>query len=487
MLKKRARKKFLSFPKKKRNKEQGKKIKKGRNAEEKPRVLDDFKKAKIRIIGIGGGAGSIISEITSRVKKADFVAVNTDTRALRAIKKAKRFQFGQNLTQGLGAGMNVNLGEAAAQEAGDKIKQLFTGYDLCIIIACLGGGTSSGATPIFAKFSRGTGCQTYGIFTLPFKFEGERKMEIAKESLLKTKPYLNVFSVMPNENIFQSIDKNTPLREAFSVVNKRLAENLEGLIEMIYLPGLINIDFADLKTILSGRGRLACLNTLEIGEADLDKEEVLKKVIFNPLYPYTIKGARDILYNIVGGKDLRLSRVSQISRYISELVNKNARIIFGIAQNKSHREKIKITLLATGCGNREGTIIKPNPRARSKPKLQPPKLLPPQVSKKPDAVKKKILESNPQPQHQPKSQSQSQPHFQSKSKTDSFSKREESGSKSKPKSNSLSFAQGQKKEESGEKIRRNALQLKKVIEQEEKDLLEKERALETPAILRQNK
>ena len=424
----------------------------------KPVVDDTIKRTKIRVIGIGGGAGSIISEIACRIKKADFVVANTDLRALKTVKKVKKFQFGQGLTGGLGTGMNPELGETAALQEKDKIKKIFEGQDLCIIIACLGGGTGSGATSVFAKLSKSAGCLTYGIFTLPFEFEGEKKMEIAKDGLEKTRPHLNAFSVIPNERIFQIIDKNTPLRDALSAINERLVKNLEGLIEMIYLPGLINIDFADLKTILFGRGRLAYLNTLEIGEPD--KEETAKKIISSPLYPYTIRGARGILYNMAGGRDLQLSRVSQISKIISELVNKNAKIIFGINQSLKQEDKLKITLLAIGCVLKDDLIKivkkihpvksrkariplkaklfnrvekKKKIRRRKKPKLRPPKF------------SKKILAGKPKP-------------------------------KIKEEKKEVVISDG--------KIRRNALQLKKVIEEEEKEIIEREKAWETPAILR---
>jgi len=206
-----------------------KKVKKAKRVK-KINPQDAVRQTKLRIIGIGGGGGSIISEIVSRIKKADFVVANTDLRALRAVKKAKRFQFGQSLTQGLGTGMNIEVGEMAAENSKDKIKKLFEDQDLCIIIASLGGGTGSGSTPFFAKISKNLPCLTYGIFTLPFKFEGEKKMDIAKESLEKIRPYLNAFSVIPNERIFQIIDKNTPLKDALSAINERLADNLEGLI-----------------------------------------------------------------------------------------------------------------------------------------------------------------------------------------------------------------------------------------------------------------
>ena len=319
---------------------------------------DGVKKTKIRVIGIGGGAGNIVSEIASRLKSgsqprnSSFVVANTDLQALRATKRNTiRFQFGENFTRGLGAGMNVELAETAAQTEKEKIKKLFLGQDLCILVASLGGGTGSGAGPIFAKIAKSMGIITLGVFTLPFKFEGERKLEIARDALLKLKPNLNAISILPNERIFQIIDKSTPLKEAFSSINKSLAESLQGLIEMIYLPGLINIDFADLRAILQGKGRLAFLNAVEVEGANR-LAEATKSVLASPLYPYTIKGAKGVLFNIAGERGLSLSEVSQISKTISELVNPEAKIIFGISENKKYQDKIKVTLLATGCSTK---------------------------------------------------------------------------------------------------------------------------------------
>jgi len=500
----------------------GKKIKKklSKPAKKSPVSDNTIHKTKIRVIGIGGGGGSIVSEIVSRIKKADFVVANTDIRALRAVRQVRRFQFGQSLTKGLGTGMNAELGELAAQNEKEKIKKLFEGQDLCIMVSCLGGGAGSGATPIFAKISKNSGCLTYGIFTLPFEFEGEKKMEIAKESLEKIRPNLNAYSVIPNERIFQIIDKDTPLKDALSAINERLAENLEGLIGMIYLPGLINIDFADLRTILGGRGRLTYLNTIEI--EDPDKENVVKKVTSSPLYSYTIKGARRILYNIIGGKMLQLSEVSQLSKIISDSINKNAKIIFGINQDQKYQGKIKITLLATGCGIK-GFSLKSDQRDNPRPvlpkkvksKRRRPKKEKPEADRvaelknyatRPRSGKIKIISSKKKLRKRKRSRAVSRKKTLIK-KTTSKVARTKTGTKIKPKKvipkikKVIPETKIQPKKEkkktkepvrylletkpmAGEKVRRNALQLKKVIEQEEKELLEKEKSWETPAILR---
>lgn len=455
---------------------------------------ETIKKTKIRVIGIGGGAGNIVSEIASKVKKASFVVANTDLQALRSTsRKAQRFQFGKELTQGLGTGMSTELGEMAAQNEKEKIKKILEGQDLCVIVACLGGGTASGAAPIFAKISKNLGNLTLGIFTLPFKFEGEKKMEMARASLEKLKPKLNALSVIPNERIFQIIDKKTPIKIALSAINKSLAESLEGLIETIYQPGLINIDFADLKTILEGQGRLAYLNTVKVQKKSNSVQEVIEKVLNNPLYPYSIRGAKGVLLNIAGERDLELSEVNQISKTISELVNKEAKIIFGISQNKKYSGIIKITLLATGCA----TKIFPKKPKKRRPKKKKiiekaslPEKLPTKISlvegkpkaktvKKAKKAKSASRRIKIKIQKESKEKGVSQPEVEEK-KVDE---------KVRPQPEAPSLGGSEFHLPATKEIhRKNALQIKKEAEEAEQDLLEKEKLWETPAFLRrQNK
>lgn len=392
-----------------------------------------IKKTKIRVIGIGGGGGTIVSEIVASagIKKASFVTANTDFQALKIIsRKAIHFQFGQSFTQGLGTGMNVELAMEAAQSEKEKIKKLLANQDLCILVVSLGGGAGSGAASVFAKISRNLGNLTYGIFTLPFVFEGEKKMEIAMAALEKLKKEVNIMSIIPNERIFQVIDKKTPLKQALSAINKSLAKSLEGLIEMIYEPGLINIDFADLRTILQGSGKLAYLNTVEVSKKDDSVQEIIKKTLNNPLYPYSIRGARGVLFNIAGEKELQLFEVNQILKTVSGLTSKEAKIIFGISQNRKYANIIKTTLLAVGCGGAQKTMSKNKKRNIIKKTEQPKKEQP-----KKEEPKKETASSLPA-------------------------------------------------EEDRGKIRKNALQIKQEAEQVEKEMLEKEKIWETPAFLR---
>lgn len=415
----------------------------------------EVKKTRIRVIGIGGGGGTIVSELAARVKKASFVAANTDKQALRTLNRSVLpFQFGESLTHGLGTGMNQELARTAALSEKERIKKLFEGYDFCILVSALGGGAGSGASPVFAKEAKNSGVLTLGVFTLPFNFEGGKKQDLARESLQKIRPSLNAISILPNDRIFQVIEKSTPLKDALSFTNKNLAESLEGLIETIYLPGLINIDFADLKAVLQGQGKIAYLNTVELG-GDNRAAEAVKKVLNSPLYPYTIRGAKKVLFNITGDKELLLSDVSGISKMIFEQVFSQAQIIFGISQSESSKDKIKISVLATGCsakiftnGEQPETVKKAQRKKRRKPKTHKPKHI-------------------PQPQPKPKPKPKPRP---------------------KPKKVEVKVEVEEEKEpvvkKEEAKIRKSALQVKEEAKEQEKELLEKEKFWEAPAFLR---
>src|SRR3989338_3330465 len=315
-----------------------------------------FFKAKIRVIGIGGGGGSIVSEIGRSLHKASFVVADTDTRAFKKKSGIKNFLFGQKLTHGLGTGVNPQLGRDAALQEKERITRLFVEQDIVIFIASLGGGLGSGATQVFLEAAKDFKGITFGIFTLPFKFEGKNKYKIAVKSLANLQRGLNVSLTIPNEKIFKVISPNTAITDAFSIVNKSLIEGLESLIDLIYSPGIINIDFADLASILKGKGNLAFLNTVEASGKDRAKE-VLEKILHNPLYqhiPSSQKSnngfvAQNVIFNIEGPASISMFEVDIISKAISAL-NPKAKIIFGISKNTQFKNKIKTTLLMTGGG-----------------------------------------------------------------------------------------------------------------------------------------
>ncbi len=353
--------------------------------------------------------------------------------------------------------MNPSLGAKAAESEKERIKKILEGQDLVILIACLGGGTGSGAAPVFAEISKNLKNLTYGIFTLPFKFEGGKKAEIGRNSLEKLKTELNAFSILPNERIFKVIDKSSPLKDALSVVNKSLADSIQSLIEIIYKPGLINIDFADFGTVFSGRGKLTYLNSIEEGEG----EKTIEKLINSPLYSYSIDGAKGILFNISGRKDLSLDQVNQISKIISAKAHRNAKIIFGLSDIKKNG-RFKVSLLATGCSAFWG-------KHKEKPTKKPKKKIKVKVEKKKKQTKK------------PKRQPVVKKPISSKPKKKKVKKIKVKINKPEVK---ISPVERPKKEIKKVKIRKNALELKQEKEQEEEEIIFKEKFWETPSFLK---
>jgi len=432
---------------------------------------EKIKKIKIRVIGIGGGAGNIVSEISQKIKKATFLVADTDTKSLKSLsRKVDKFHFGQNFTQGLGSGMDPELGELAVKEEKEKIKKLMEGQDFMILVACLGGGIGSGAASLFAKTSHSLGNLTYGIFTLPFNFEGERKMEIAKDSLRKIRGYLNAFSVLPNERIFKIVDKSTPLNDALSVINKKLAESIESLIEIIYNPGLINIDYADLKTVFEGTGKLTYLNSILAEKKET--KDIVEDLLNSPLYPYSIEGAKGILLNISGPKDLSLTEVSQISQLVSNVAYQEAKIIFGISR-AAQSERTRISLLATDCSKKLFPENSPKIAEQPKPSLKEKKA-------------KTKIKKKPKKENQPKKPK--------KAKKEKRVKNQKNNPPKAPKIELLPKVINPPKENEKEepeiqhlnlfKSRKNALDVKKAVEEEEAKMLAKEKFWEVPTFLR---
>jgi cell division protein FtsZ len=458
-----------------------------------PKFLDvPIHRVKIKIIGIGGGGSSIVSEIASKISslakdKISFVAADTNSISLRKISpKVNRFNFGQSVTHGLGTGMDQELGKIAAQTDKEKIKKILQGQDLYILISSLGGGTGSASSAVFARISRNLGNLTYGIFTLPFKFEGEKKLEVAREALEKLKPNLSAIGILPNDRIFQVVDKKTPLKTALSVINKNLADSLKSLLEIIYLPGLINIDFADLKTILDfdpnlKKGKLTYLNTIELEGAD-KVNQAIKKLISSPLYPYTINGAKGILFNITGEKNISLAEISQISNTICEMVKGEAKIIFGVSQDSSYHDKIKITLLATDCKQK----IFPTPKRETKQRKPRNK----KVEKKRSRPKPRIKENKKIRSRKKQNKSRTKkslPQEKEKLKVPVRieQKLDSSNADQVQRTSAIPFSKNNNASSSAPfKIRRNALQIKETIKKDEANQTAQEEIWEIPAFLR---
>ncbi len=452
---------------------------------------DELKRIKVRLIGIGGGGSSIVSEIAQSVKGASFYAANSDVRALKRLpRKISKFHFGKEFTHGLGTGMDPEIGEAAANKERERIKEILKGQDFVILVACLGGGLGSGAAPVFAKISRDMGNLTYGIFTLPFEFEGEKKMEIARTSLRKVKRRVNAFSVIPNERIFQIIERTAPLNSALSAINKKLSESIQSLIEIIYEPGMINIDFADLRTVFSRRGKLTYLSSVNLGREK--EEEMISRVISSPLYPYSIGGARGILFNISGKKDLSLSQVNQISGIIAEKAHKEARIIFGISNIKKGPH-IKVTLLATSCRARGFLKGKGKKAGKSLPKKKPAKKRKTPKKQKEEKKAEGTVRPVPRPERKKKSEKIKTKKRGTKKKKRRRQAAAEEAKKGKievkiknisPKSAPSESEPSVEEKKEKQRVRKNALQIKRDKEKEEAEIISKEELWEKPTFLR---
>lgn len=458
----------------------------------------DVKKTKIKIIGIGGGGGNIVSEIAQRVKKASFAVANTDYQALKNVPdNVVAFQFGEKFTHGLGTGMDAMLAEEAAKDEKERIKKLLEGQDLVILVSALGGGTGSGATPVFAQISKSLGNLTYGIFTMPFVFEGAKKNELARASLEKARHYLNAITILPNERVFQIVPKTTAFTKTLSYINRMLYESLEGLVETIYDPGLINIDFADLRAILSGQGKMAFLNTVTFEKGGGSNIESFEKTLTSPLYPYTIEKARGLLLNIVGGRDLKLSEVNQILTNVGSRISREAKIIFGISQEPDAPGGVRVTVLATGCAGSEAGDGPVKPGPEKEPAAVKEAQSNRQTQKK--AAKSKIKRSNarnaePATSHAARKTpkkgikvraehvnvkvgTNTGPAYHAKLASDA-------SAASAPAGETQAVLAGTQPAVEAPPVRKNAIQVKKEIEAEERAMLEKEKAWDIPAFLR---
>lgn len=315
-------------------------------------------RVKILVVGIGGGGSSIVFELAKNVKRANFILINTDNQALQALKGLSKnlnlstLLIGKELFDGLGTGMDVEKGEKAALESEKEIKEVLKGYDLIILVSCLGGGTGTGAISIINRISKELGSVTYGIFTYPFDFEGEKRKKLSNMAINKIKKEIDSFSLVLNQKIFDFINKETSIEEAFSLINKKLNKSLNGLINTISEPGLINTDWADLQTIFRQKRGLSYLNSIDIDTESLIKidtpEDFSKLFLSGSIYSYGIENSSGVLLNIFTKDNISLSHINKISSSVSNLVDENAKIIIGINDKKNISN---IMLLAVGCND----------------------------------------------------------------------------------------------------------------------------------------
>jgi cell division protein FtsZ len=303
--------------------------------------------ADIRVIGTGGGGSNAIKRmIDAGIKGVDFIAVNTDVQALYHNPAAKKLTIGRGVTRGLGAGANPDIGKKSAEESMEEIKKAIEGADMVFITAGLGGGTGSGSAPVIADVARSMGILTVGVVTKPFSFEGLKRKKLADEALENLRGKVDTLITIPNDKILSLIDKTTPLTEAFQVVDEVLQHAIEGISSLILVHGLVNVDFADVKSIMQDAG--TALMGIGYGTGDSRAAEAARAAVDSPLLELSISGAKGILFNITGGNDLSMYEVDEAARIITEAADPDANIIFGAVIDESSTGEVKCTVVATG-------------------------------------------------------------------------------------------------------------------------------------------
>jgi cell division protein FtsZ len=304
--------------------------------------------AKIKVLGIGGGGGNAINSMIedNQIRGVEFLAINTDAQALLMNKAQIKVQIGENLTRGLGSGGNPEIGRKAAEESKEKIKEYLVDTDMVFLAGGMGGGTATGAMPIIAQLAKEMGALTIAVITKPFAFEGTRRMVIAEEGIENLKDKVDTMIVIPNQRIMEIVDKKMTLLEAFKVVDGVLGQAVQGISEIITVPGLINRDFADVKAIMENAG--SALLGIGTGVGENRAQTAVRAAISSPLLDVSIEGARGILFQITGGPDLTMSEVDEAAKIISQAADADANIIFGATIDESMIDQVRVTVIATG-------------------------------------------------------------------------------------------------------------------------------------------
>ncbi len=326
--------------------------------------------AQIKVIGVGGGGCNAVNRmISSGISGIDFWAINTDAQALAQSAAPNCLQIGQKLTRGLGAGGNPAIGQKAAEESRDEIAQALENTDLVFITAGMGGGTGTGAAAIVAEVAKEIGCLTVGVVTRPFSFEGRRRTNQAEEGIGALHSRVDTLIVIPNNQLLQVISPETPLQEAFRVADDVLRQGVQGISDIITIPGLVNVDFADVRAVMADAG--SALMGIGTGSGKGRAKEGATAAIASPLLEHSIEGAKGIVFNITGGSDLTLHEVNVAAETIYEVVDPNANIIFGAVIDEKMQGEIRITVIATGFSGESSNPAKVTPAAANRPAANP--------------------------------------------------------------------------------------------------------------------
>ena len=305
--------------------------------------------AKIRVVGVGGGGNNALNSMItqSQIQGVDFISVNTDAQALLHTQPmSTKLQIGEQLTKGLGSGGDPEIGRQAAEESSEKIKDMLEGSDMVFLAAGMGGGTGTGAVPVIAKIAKDLGALTIAVVTKPFTFEGTRRMVNAEDGIENLKDKVDTLIVIPNQRILDVVDKKASLLEAFRVADSVLSQGVQGISDLITMPGLINVDFADVRSIMTNAG--TALMGIGTGFGENRAVTAARAAVSSPLLEISMDGARGVLYNITGGPDMTMNEVDEAAKIIAEAADPDANIIFGTAIDEGMHDQVKITVIATG-------------------------------------------------------------------------------------------------------------------------------------------
>lgn len=311
--------------------------------------------ATIKVIGVGGGGNNAVNRMIEHgVQGVEFISVNTDAQALNLSKAELKMQIGGKLTRGLGAGANPEVGKKAAEESKEQIEEALRGADMVFVTAGMGGGTGTGAAPVIAQIARDLGALTVGVVTRPFTFEGRKRATQAQGGITAMKEAVDTLIVIPNDRLLEIVDKSTPMLEAFREADNVLRQGVQGISDLIAVPGLINLDFADVKTIMSNKG--SALMGIGIASGENRAAEAAKKAISSPLLETSIDGAQGVLMNITGGTNLSLFEVQEAADIVATASDQEVNMIFGSVINENLKDEIVVTVIATGFNESEAPL-----------------------------------------------------------------------------------------------------------------------------------
>jgi cell division protein FtsZ len=320
--------------------------------------------ARIKVLGVGGGGSNAVNRmIEEGIQGVEFVAINTDAQALMLSNAPQRVRIGEKLTKGLGSGGQADIGCKAAEESGDDLHEVLRGADMVFLTAGMGGGTGTGATPVAARIARECGALTIGVVTRPFTFEGSKRRQVAEDGIEKLKEEVDTLIVIPNDRLLQIVEKRVSLQDAFRVADDVLRQGIQGISELITVPGLINLDFADVRSIMSEGG--AALMAVGRGSGETRAADAAHEAISSRLLDVTIDGARGILFNVTGGLDLSLFEVNEAAEIIRETAHPDANIIFGAVIDETLSDEVRVTVVATGFDTAGSTAATGTSSARS--------------------------------------------------------------------------------------------------------------------------